>query len=89
VDEHLNISQVIKTSVPIRIKLHPRAITALEALPVIPTNPHYFFWNGRSTLSGCIVLSSANLFLCRLKSPKFNFRDNHRPGEDNHRPGQV
>jgi len=40
--------RVIKTGVPVQIKLHPAAKTALESLPIYPANPDYFFWDGCS-----------------------------------------
>jgi site-specific recombinase XerD len=48
--------RVIKTGVPIKIQLKPVAQSALESLPVISTNPDYFFWNGVSKPSAVTAM---------------------------------
>jgi site-specific recombinase XerD len=51
---HISI-QVIKTEVPVKIKLHAHALAALEALPLMPDNPAYFFWRKGEPRSTCIT----------------------------------
>jgi integrase len=50
---HISI-QIIKTDIPVKIKLHLRAHAALEALPLIADNPDYFFYHAGESRATCI-----------------------------------
>jgi integrase len=50
---HISI-RIIKTEIPVKIKLHFRAHAALEALPLIADSPDYFFYRKPESRATCI-----------------------------------
>ncbi len=51
---HLHL-RTMKTSVPLKVLLHPDAAEALRRLPAPGGNPTYFFWSGRGDIRHCIT----------------------------------
>jgi integrase len=45
---------IIKTEIPVKIKLHLRAHAALEALPVMMDSPEHFFYRKGESRATCI-----------------------------------
>jgi integrase len=50
---HISL-QIIKTDIPIKIKLHLRAHAALEALPLMADSAEYFFYRKGESRATCI-----------------------------------